>query len=145
MAGRRARGKRFEQVGPVRRRVGVVAALSVAVLLAVPSLGVVGASAAGVPGPSYRVGDYADGGARSILPAGENGLVNPAQLLQFEATGTRPPGSDDQLGPYSNLIYGAPSLTDANLGDYFNDESFGVRTQDVTKVERSNPDVTIYR
>ena len=38
-----------------------------------------------------------------------------------------PPDSQDQLGKYANLLYGAPSLTDATLGNYFDDESFGVQ------------------
>ncbi len=96
-------------------------------------------------GPGYRTGDYADGNARYVLPPGENGKVNAVEAAQFEATGQRPPGSDDQLGQYSDLIYGAPGLTDSGLPTYFNDESFGVANGGVTRVEQPRNDVSIYR
>jgi acyl-homoserine lactone acylase PvdQ len=97
------------------------------------------------PSPTYRAGDYADGQAMSILPPGEHGLVTATDALQFQLLGTRPPGSQDQLGKYANLLYGYPSLTDATLGDYFNDESFGVRPEDVVRTEVPTSGVTIYR
>jgi acyl-homoserine lactone acylase PvdQ len=96
-------------------------------------------------GPTYRLHDYADGQARYVLPPGENGLVNLTQALAFETTGQRPANSDDQLGQYSNLLYGYPSLTNAKLGTYFNDESFGVRPADITRTEHPEAGVTIYR
>ncbi|HSP38236.1 MAG TPA: hypothetical protein VLR26_10830 [Frankiaceae bacterium] len=103
-------------------RVALAGALGACLLVAMPSF----ATAAlpnplPTPGPTppgYRLGDYADGQARSVLPPGENGLVNTLQAAEFEATGTRPPNSDDQLGQYANLLYGSPSLTDGNLGTY---------------------------
>ncbi len=95
--------------------------------------------------PTYRAGDYADGQARSILPPGENGLVNAPQALQFNATGARPANSQDQRAPYADLLYGAPGLTDSALPNYYADESFGVRPGDVTRTEHPSPDVTIYR
>src|ERR1700712_4183415 len=93
----------------------------VGVLAVPPVAGAVG-SAPTVPG--YQVGDYGRGQVMSILPPGENGLVNAQQAVAFEAAKQRPPNSDDQLGPYANLLYGSPSLTDAGLSSYFNDESF---------------------
>ncbi len=71
----------------------------------------------------------------SILPPGENGLVNATDAAQFEANGTRPPNSQDQLGKYANLLYGYPKLTDATLGKYYDDESFGVKPADITRTE----------
>ncbi|HEY6934613.1 MAG TPA: penicillin acylase family protein, partial [Marmoricola sp.] len=103
------------------------------------------AQAATGDGPGYRVHDYADGQAMSILPPGQNGLVNATDLLRFEATGQRPPHSDDQLGKYAGLLYGYPGLTNATLGRYFDDESFGVRPGDVTRVESPGARVRIYR
>ena len=44
----------------------------------------------------------------SILPAGENGLVNATDAAAFELNSTRPANSQDQLGPYGNLLYGYP-------------------------------------
>ncbi len=85
----------------------------------------------------------ARGRTLSILPPGENGLVNAEQLAAFNAGGTRPPGSDDQLGKYAALIYGAGAITDKKLGQYFLEESFGVRRQEVTRVEHPSPHVGV--
>jgi acyl-homoserine lactone acylase PvdQ len=106
---------------------------------------IVGPADAVAGGPAYRRHDYADGQARYVLPPGENGLVNATDALAFETTQQRPANSQDQLGPYSALLYGYPRLTDATLGTYFNDESFGVRPQDVTRTETPGDGVTIYR
>src|SRR4051794_39783145 len=103
------------------------------------------ARSATLPQPTYQAGDYADGRAMSILPPGENGLVNATQALQFELQGTRPANSDDQLSKYSSLLYGAPSLTDATLGNYYDDESFGVKPGDLQRTETPRTDVVIYR
>ena len=113
----------------------VVAALT-------PGAGPAGATA---PSPAYRADDYADGRAMSILPPGENGLVNTTDLAKFELLQQRPSNSQDQLGKYDNLLYGYQNLTDAGLSSYFNDESFGVRPADITRTERPGPGVTIYR
>src|SRR5262249_57480059 len=61
------------------------------------------------PRPVYRAGDFARGQAMFILPAGENGLVNAAQFAKFQATGQRPPHSQDQLAPYPNPEFRSPS------------------------------------
>ncbi len=95
--------------------------------------------------PGYRVGDYGNGQVMSVLPPGENGLVNAQQAVAFEAAKQRPPNSDDQLGQYANLLYGSPSLTDAGLSSYFNDESFGVKPGDIVRTETPGPGVTVYR
>jgi acyl-homoserine lactone acylase PvdQ len=130
---------------PVRSRL----VLTVVSVLALTFAGVVAVDgptgAATAPSHAYRAGDYADGQAMSILPPGENGLVNAADALQFELLGKRPAGSQDQLGKYANLLYGYPSLTDATLSTYYNDESFGVRPTDVTRTETPKTGVTIYR
>lgn len=98
------------------------------------------------PPPTYQAGDYAGGQAMSILPAGENGLVNAAQVLQYESSGARPAASQDQLGPYEALAYAA-SLSDAELSRYFDDESFGIPAGQVTATEFPDPSlpVVIYR
>jgi acyl-homoserine lactone acylase PvdQ len=97
--------------------------------------------------PVYQADDFAHGQAMFILPAGENGLVNAAQLTQFEATGQRPPHSQDQLAPYENLEFGYPSLTDATLHNYYLGESFGVKTGQIIATEHPSPKVpvVIYR
>lgn len=131
-----------------RRLVGAIAttlAVALAVTGATTARAATGPTRAPVGGPAYRAGDYADGHAFSILPPGENGLVNAAELAQFQATGTRPPGSQDQLGKYAGLLYGASGLTDPGLPAYYDDESFGIPAGAVTAVERPGPGVVIYR
>jgi acyl-homoserine lactone acylase PvdQ len=85
------------------------------------------------------------GGFRNILPPGENGFDNAAQLAAFEATKTLPPHFQDQLGMYSNLIYAAPGLTAAQIPSYFKDATFGVKPSDVESTESPRSDVTIVR
>ncbi|MBO0814440.1 MAG: penicillin acylase family protein, partial [Actinobacteria bacterium] len=99
------------------------------------------------PRPVYRADDFARGQAMFILPAGENGLVNAAQLAKFEATGQRPPHSQDQLAPYENLEFGYPSLIDSALHNYFLDDSFGVKPGGIIRTEHPSPavPVVIYR
>src|SRR3954469_8443832 len=106
-----------------------------AVALSASALGAGGAASAANSPASYRADDFADGQAMYVLPPGENGLVNATDALQYEANGTRPPASDDQLHQYSDLLYGASSLTNSKLTQYFNDESFGVKPEDVTATE----------
>jgi acyl-homoserine lactone acylase PvdQ len=131
-----------------RRLYRAIATAAAAMLLAAggPALG------ASRPGgfslqPTYRADDYADGQAMFILPAGENGLVTLAQFKRFERTGQRPRYSHDQLAPYQNLEFGYRSLTDATLHKYYLDESFGVRRDQITRVERpaKTVPVLIYR
>jgi acyl-homoserine lactone acylase PvdQ len=97
--------------------------------------------------PVYQADDFARGQAMFILPAGENGRVNAAQLTQFEATGQRPPHSQDQLAPYENLEFGYPSLTDATLHNFYLGESFGVKTGQIIATQHPSPKVpvVIYR
>ena len=100
-----------------------------------------------VPPPTYQANDYSGGNAFAVLPPGANGLVDALQAAQFEAEGTRPPDSQDQLGMYESLLYDASGLSDSQLPDYFTDESFGIPPGQVTRVEHpsTTEPVTIYR
>src|SRR5262249_22224549 len=99
------------------------------------------------PRPVHRADAFAGGQAMFTPPAGENGLVNAAQLKKFLATGQRPPHSQDQLAPYENLEFGYPSLTNAALHNYYLDESFGVKPGQIIRTEHpaSAVPVGIYR
>jgi acyl-homoserine lactone acylase PvdQ len=136
----------------VRTRTRLVVSLATCVALVATAAAAAGNGPAGAaparpigPAPTYRAHDYAHGQAMSILPPGENGLVTAAQFAQFEATGQRPPNSQDQLGKYAGLLYGYHRLTDSTLTKFYDDESFGVRTADITRVEQPEAGVTIYR
>ena len=71
---------------------------------------------------------------RNILPPGSNGRANGPELARFQADKTsRPPHNNDQLAMYGDLVYAAPNLQAADIGKYFKDASFGVRTGDVER------------
>ncbi|MBV8297152.1 MAG: penicillin acylase family protein, partial [Acidimicrobiia bacterium] len=137
-------------VGRRRRTRAVLCAVLVLGVGTVPLATVPAAkaqTAGGLPPPTYQANDYAQGQALSILPAGENGLVNIPQALAFELQGTRPPNSDDQLAKYANLLYAPANLDDSQLGNYYDDESFGIPPGQITRTETpsSSVPVTIYR
>ncbi|MGZ6827249.1 MAG: penicillin acylase family protein, partial [Mycobacteriales bacterium] len=130
----------------MRRLPTLVAATATTAALAL-SLGtsVAPASAATGTGPSYLKDDYSRGQVLSILPPGEHGLYSATDLAAFEALGTRPVGTQDQKAKYDALLYGAPTLTDAKLGSYYDEESFGVKPGELTRTETPRADVNIYR
>ncbi len=84
-------------------------------------------------------------GFRNILPSGQNGLFNAAQLGTFTSNGTRPAHSDDQLRMYGDLVYATPGLTSARLPEFFKDASFGVQSGDEERTYKPRDDVTIIR
>ncbi len=82
------------------------------------------ATASGRGARPYGTNDA--GGFRNVLPPGENGLDNLQQLLEFRGRGRLPDHFADQQPLYENLVYGAPTLTEAQIPDYFKDATFGV-------------------
>ncbi|MEA2386730.1 MAG: hypothetical protein QOJ22_904 [Thermoleophilaceae bacterium] len=92
---------------------------------------------------AYRENDF--GGFRNVLPPGQNGFDNAADLARFEAGGQRPAHSDDQLPLYRDLLGAYPGLTAAGIDKYFKDASFGVRPEDVERTYSPRADVTIVR
>jgi acyl-homoserine lactone acylase PvdQ len=85
------------------------------------------------------------GGFRNVLPPGENGLDNLPQVLGFKASKTIPPHFADQQPLYENLLYGAPTLTDETVGNYFKDATFGVPPGEVESTIEPKAGVTIQR
>lgn len=69
------------------------------------------------------------GGFYNVLPAGEAGTDTASQLAEYELTGRPPPHFDDQAPLYQNLLYADPTLTDAQVPDYFKDASFGAMAE----------------
>jgi acyl-homoserine lactone acylase PvdQ len=103
---------------------------------------IVSMAAAAAPQP-YGTNDA--GGFRNVLPPGENGLDNLPQLLAFKGQGLLPPHFADQQPLYENLLYGAPTLTEATIPDYFKDATFGVPAGEVESTIEPRPGVTIVR
>jgi acyl-homoserine lactone acylase PvdQ len=100
------------------------------------------AQAAPAPQP-YGTNDA--GGFRNVLPAGENGLANATELAEFEGTGEMPPHFADQLPLYARLLYASPTLTHAQIPEYFKDATFGVKAGDQASIESPRADATIQR
>lgn len=121
------------------RAAALGAVLATLAALALPTSA--GASAA----RSYQANDYCQGQCDDILPPGENGNATLADILANRVLGTRPAHTDDQLGPYSSLVDGYTGLTNATLGSFFDDASFGVPANQVASTVRPRPDVTIVR
>src|SRR5436190_4380846 len=93
--------------------------------------------------PPY--GTHDAGGFRNVLPPGEAGTDNAAQLAQFQATGSYPPHWTDQQPLYDKLIQGAEGLTNAKIPDYYKDATFGVKPGDVESTTQPKPGVKIIR
>src|SRR4051812_40791790 len=91
---------------------------------------------------AYGAGDA--GGFHNVLPPGSSGLDNAGQLAQFELKGDRPPHNDDQRGMYGDLVYGTP-IGAGDLSRFYKDATFGVKPEDVERVEHPRDDVTIVR
>jgi len=128
-----------------RGRLWLTAATAAAVALGAATAPAFGSTGPGgfSLSPTFGANDYAGGQAMYILPAGENGLVNQKQFLRYVKNGTRPPYSQDQLGPYENLEFGSSSLTDSALSNYYLNESFGVKRGQVIKTEHPSAKVPV--
>jgi acyl-homoserine lactone acylase PvdQ len=118
-----------------------VARIAVSLLL-LAACAIVPAALAAAPQP-YGTNDA--GGFRNVLPPGENGLDNLAQLFAFRGTGALPSHFVDQQPLYENLLYAAPTLTDAGIPAYFKDATFGVPAGEVASTIEPRPGATIVR
>jgi acyl-homoserine lactone acylase PvdQ len=132
---RRTAGRRSTGI-----RTALAGAVAAALLAAVP-----GAVTAEAATGRAAANDYCAGQCNDILPPGENGNATLADILANKVFGTKPAHTDDQLGTYSALASGYPGLTDSQLGNFFNDASFGVPPGDVTSTTSPRSDVTIVR
>ncbi|MER5392721.1 penicillin acylase family protein [Saccharopolyspora sp. NPDC002686] len=91
------------------------------------------------------VPDYCREQCHHVLPPGQNGNATFAELVAHMLLGVRPPHSDDQLAKYDALVGGYSKLTTGTIGEFFNDNSFGVRPEDVEKTYQPREDVTVVR
>ncbi|MBP0457096.1 penicillin acylase family protein [Streptomyces montanisoli] len=114
---------------------GAVIALGMGLVTPLPT-------AAAAAGPTD---DYCQSQCGDILPPGENGNATLADILANRVLGTRPAHTSDQLGPYADLASGYQGLTDAKIGSFYNDSSFGVPEDQVASTYSPRADVTITR
>jgi acyl-homoserine lactone acylase PvdQ len=85
--------------------------------------------------------DCSVGQTWNILPPGQNGLTNAAEL----ATGQQPPHSQDQLAMYADLEKVAPNLQTSQLAGYYKPSSFTLSPDSVASREAPRPDTVILR
>jgi acyl-homoserine lactone acylase PvdQ len=116
-----------------------------AVCLAILLCACAGLPAAEAAAPVQPYGTNDAGGFRNVLPSGENGLDNAAQLAEFQLSKTYPPHFADQLPLYANLIHASPTLTHEQVGEYFKHATFGVAEGDLESTTSPRSDVTIER
>ncbi|GAA5194892.1 penicillin acylase family protein [Rugosimonospora acidiphila] len=121
-------------------RAALAGVLAGAGALAAPLLSPAPASASVLAGNDYCLDQCDD-----ILPPGENGNATLADILAHQALGTRPAHSADQLDAYANLLNSYTGLTDEQIGQFYNDSSFGVPAGQVESTESPRSDVTIVR
>jgi acyl-homoserine lactone acylase PvdQ len=100
-------------------------------------------AAGAAPPQPYGTNDA--GGFRSVLPAGENGLDNFQQLLEFKGLGTLPAHYADQQPLYENLLYASPGLSESQIPSYYKDATFGVPAGEVESEVEPRPGATIVR
>ncbi|MEV4630924.1 penicillin acylase family protein [Micromonospora sp. NPDC049523] len=94
---------------------------------------------------SFAATDYCLGECADILPPGQNGNATLVEILGNQAFGTLPRHSGDQLGKYANLVYGYAGLREDQIGNFFNDASFGVPPGQAERTYSPRADVTIVR
>ena len=125
------------------RRQRVVAAVGAAAV--VGSLLAAPASAAPPAGGAQPAADYCGDQCHHVLPPGQNGNATLVELAAHMLFGTRPRHSDDQIGEYEQLVPGYRELTTDKIGDFFNDNSFGVPEDQVERRYQPREDVTVVR
>jgi acyl-homoserine lactone acylase PvdQ len=79
----------------------------------------------------------------TVLPPGNNGFLPASDLVGKELLNDNPPGADNQLDMYQNLIWGYPTLTDSTISEFYKNEDIGL-PKDVTSSVTPEPGVTIY-
>ena len=118
--------------------------LSILAVAALATLWVATAAhAAPTPIPYQGNGDI--GGFRNVLPPAQGANANGLELGQFQATGDYPPHQHDQYDMYADLVYAAPTLSDAQVDQFYKDASFGVKPENVERTYSPRADVTIVR
>lgn len=114
---------------------------TVAVAVAGGGFGQAGAASATVT----PYGTQDGGGFLNVLPPGTAGVADALDFASFTAFGTRPAHSMDQLPLYRDLQYASPTLTDAQVPEYFKDATFGVKDGEVASTITPRSGVTILR
>jgi acyl-homoserine lactone acylase PvdQ len=118
--------------------------------LAAATVAIVGSLVTAAPAVAADPAPYGQndaGGFRNVLPAGEAGTDNAAQLAAFLTAGTVPAHWSDQLPLYDGLLYASakPGFGMSQVDRYYKDATFGVKAKDVASTETPKAGVTIVR
>jgi hypothetical protein len=120
------------------RRIGLFTTV-VAMLALTVSFALGSGPGSGAPAPPPDP-DPSQGQTLSVVPPGNNGLVNVGQLVAFETKGARPANSEDQYKMYEDLPYNA-NLSEAQLSDYYRPETFDLAADQVASTEQPSRSV----
>lgn len=107
-------------------------------LLATLSAGPVGAADPPVQAYGERDGAVT---ALNILPPGQGKYQNGPE----QASGQQSPHNSDQIEPYDSMVQAAPDITEADLGKYFKDATFGVKPDDIEREYAPRDGVVVLR
>ncbi|MFI1193685.1 penicillin acylase family protein [Micromonospora sp. NPDC020750] len=129
---------------------GATAAVGVAALLVAsptptPAVGAPANTAVTATTSAFAANDYCLGECGDIVPPGQNGNATLVEILANQTLGTLPRHSADQLGKYADLVYGYAGLREEQIGNFFNDASFGVPAGQVERDYSPRSDVRILR
>ncbi|MEA2461367.1 MAG: hypothetical protein QOH90_1544, partial [Actinomycetota bacterium] len=83
--------------------------------------------------------------ALNVLPPGQGRHLSADEALIDQAGGGKPDMLTNQIDLYESLIKAAPDVTEATLGTFFKDESFGVLPEDVDREYSPREGVTVIR
>jgi acyl-homoserine lactone acylase PvdQ len=79
--------------------------------------------------------------ALNILPPGQGEYQNGPE----QAVGMQSPHNTDQIEPYERMVQGAPGIAKAELGDYFKEATFGVKSDDIEREYSPREGVVVLR
>ena len=127
-------------------------ALAAACAIAIGAAGSAAAQLPSLPGlpglpadtPVQPFGTNDGGGFWDILPPGQNGHANAAEIGAFLAAcpppktncpdAPRPKHSSKELQMYGDLVYASPGLSAADIPKYFKDATFGVKENEAERI-----------
>ncbi len=120
-------------------RAGMALVLVTSALVLAPAAPAVAASA------YLQPNDFCLDQCDDILPPGQNGNATLAEILAAQAFGLKPPHNADQIAKYNNLLSAYTGLTNEQIGQFYNDASFGVPASQVESTITPRSDVRIVR
>lgn len=112
-------------------------------LAAFTLLATISATPVGAADPPVQPYGERDGAvtALNILPPGQGEYQSGPE----QASGQQSPHNSDQIEPYDSMVQGAPDITEAELGKYFKDATFGVKPDDIAREYSPRDGIVVLR